>query len=174
MEKLIIMILLFISSIGVSQTLDEKILRVGKDSIDLKLLTNLVEIEINHIRRGMGIDTLISDELLRKNAYENSFECSKLDGIEIKHFEKNVGEVAHVSASSSNRIIIQKQAKTIVNSWMNSPTHRDIILRKNLKYFGAGVVNGIKIIMEDHISISEPNRLFPTNMYCYWTSVRFK
>ncbi len=173
MKNLILILVLFISVVGLSQNVENKILRIGKDSIDLMLLNDLVEIEINRIRKKNNMDTLLSDETLRKKAYINSFKCSKLNGIEIKHFEKNVGEVVHVSASSSNRIIIQKQAESIVNSWMNSPAHKDIILKKNLKYFGAGVIVGIKIIMEDHISISEPNKLFPTNMYCSWSSVRF-
>ena len=160
------------SLVGFSQNPAEKELVFGKDSIDYDLLNTLVEIEINRFRKENGLDTLISDKSLREGAHRNSYRCYKMEGIQIKHTDKNVYEVAQYG-TTNDEASLKQLARVSFLIWKMSPPHREILLSKNVKHFGAGNVIGFKKMYENRGSIKNPNRMVWVKNYYQWVSVRF-
>ena len=172
MKKLFVSLMLMGSLVGFSQNPAEKELVFGEDSIDYDLLNTLVEIQINRFRKENGLDTLTSDKSLREAAHRNSYRCYKMEGTQIKHTDKNVYEVA-LYGTTNYKASLNQLARISFLIWKMSPPHREILLSKNVKHFGAGNVIGFKMIWENIGSFKNPDQMGWVKNYYQWVSVRF-
>jgi len=168
---------------GISQNVNDQVIIWGKDSLDIKLLTKLIEKEINLIRKNNGLDSLIISIDLRIGGLRNSTNCANLPGIELKHTEKgDFYEVASCKLEGivGNKDILSNIAKSFIGGWMMSPSHKKIILTKKLKFMGCGVAVRSKTVKRDIYICDRKNHGNSTlksvdyNEFYIWASVRFK
>lgn len=173
MKNLIILISLLSSLVSFSQTDINKKINLGKDSIDFDLLNKLVETRINKIRRERGLDTLIVRDDMREGALRNSNNSYKLKEPHCIHSEKGkFGEITMMS-NVWYGVTLLDLCDLMIYLWMHSPPHKDILLNKNVKYFGSGCLVRTKLTWENLGSLQNPGKMGYVKRYYIWGTVRF-
>jgi uncharacterized protein YkwD len=134
MKALTFILILFVTS-SFSQTPDSQI---GNDSINIKLLDELITAEINFERINHGLSKLsIKDDLVKKASTHTKW---MIKSNTFEHSSNNY-EIIEVSWSSDTNTY-SNLAKHIVTNWMNSPGHKAIILSKAANSY-IGVSSGV-------------------------------
>ena len=131
--KALFLILIFISNFSISQT---SYSQIGHDSINTKLLNELVIDQINYERFTRGIQKLVKNKTATSAAKlhndwmikSNTFEHSNNGIIEIIEIIYCDGTTTYVELS-----------KQIVKAWMDSPDHRVNILDRSFDYLGVAI-----------------------------------
>jgi uncharacterized protein YkwD len=95
-----------------------------------------------------------------------------MEGTQIKHTDKNVYEEAQYG-TTNYKASLNQLARISFLIWKMSPPHREILLSKNVKHFGAGNVIGFKMIWENIGSFKNPDQMGWIKNYYKWVSVRF-
>lgn len=144
-------------------------------------LNQLIEIKINEVRKEHGLNQLISDTSLRVGSKRN---CVNLYNIEKgpacghteggNFYEISVTDFKQRKSVYTYEYLVWK----LVNAWMNSKRHREIILEKKVRYFGSGFYyNNKKTIVKTITKNLKTNESTIShkeeNLYFLWTSVRF-
>ena len=131
--KALFLILIFISNFSISQT---SYSQIGHDSINTKLLNELVIDQINYERFTRGIQKLslykeVSDAAVKHNNWMIKFN-------KFEHSHNGLGEICALTQCNSNMSYFEL-AKDIVKGWMGSPRHRALILDTQFTYIGTSV-----------------------------------
>jgi len=123
----IILLLLFTSTLGLSQAPTSLI---GRDSINHRLLDSLIIVVVNMKRSEIKVPALKYNPVIFKFAYDHGVWMSANDKYE--HSNPAASEYAECIAAGFmwERTSYIEEAKLIVNGWMDSPRHREILLDK--------------------------------------------
>lgn len=183
MRNLITFLILIYSISFFSQNLENQVFILGKDSLNINLLSELIKKEINLNRVNNGLDTLSFSKYLSIGATRNSKKCADKNGLILEHTEKgDFYEVTQyeLEGTIGYTFILSQIAKSFVSGWMNSPNHRKILLNKSIKTMGSGVIIKDKIIKRNAYVCDRQThnnlivKAIDSKEYYIWVSVRFK
>ncbi len=148
MTSIIKIVMFFVISMNLSAQNDgsKAEIMMPKKNIDTELLNDLVEQEINFVRSEHGLSTLIHIDYFRTYASQHSkiiCDKQKPEHSKIEDDERISGECIDMRAKMGfDDKTYGAYAKEIVQGWMDSPDHRDIILTDELTEFGVGIAEG--------------------------------
>jgi len=127
MKRITIIIVLFISTLGITQTSTSLI---GRDSINHRLLDSLIIVAVNNQRSIVKSPALKYNPVIFKFASDHSVWMSVNNKYE--HSNPAFREYAECLAAGFmwERTSYIEEAEMIVNGWMNSPRHKAILLDK--------------------------------------------
>ena len=131
--KVLFLILIFISSFSLSQTSDSQI---GHDSINTKLLNELVVDQINYERSTRGIRKLVKSKTASSAAKLHNDWMIKSNTFE--HSDNGVIEIIEINYCDGT-ITYSELSKNIVKAWMDSPDHKANILSRSFDYLGVAI-----------------------------------
>lgn len=153
---------------------------IGGDSVNLPMISKIIEIEINKIRFENGLDTLMSDDDLRNGALSNSKKSSTMSEKPLPfHTDKEAYEVSvssligtHGNEASTSQIV-----KLLIYSWMNSPPHKKAILNETMTKIGCGSYIDFRNYDYELVRFGKNNQNIKKKVkgkrYYIWSSVRF-
>lgn len=146
MKRLLVIFLTFLTFVVFSQEVKKSFI-YGTQEIDEVYLVNLVEIGINKIRKNNGLDTLVRDENLRLGSKKNSQNCFDNEKVIIAHTESGLfyENVFLYNRLSNKTVTYEHICDEIINRWMNSPSHKENILNRDVTKFGTGLVYDKKL-----------------------------
>lgn len=146
MKRFLTIFLTFLTFVVFSQDVKKSFI-YGTQEIDETYLVNIIEIRINKIRKNNGLDTLIKDENLRLGSKKNSQNCFDNKKVLIGHTESGLfyENVFLYNRQSNKTVTYEHICDEIINRWMNSQTHKDNILKRNVTKFGTGLIYDKKL-----------------------------
>lgn len=134
MKKVFLVILLFVSSIGFSQSPNDTI--IHKENIDIRYLEKLCMEVLNKYRLSKGVNILKVDSNLCKSSIKHSQWMEKNN--KFQHSHSGVGENI-LSLSLSAGLTYKIMSEEIIESWIKSPPHNANMLDSGYKFMGLGV-----------------------------------
>jgi uncharacterized protein YkwD len=120
MKALTFILILFVTS-SFSQTPDSQI---GNDSLNTKLLDELIIKEINNERIKARSKVLTYNKSIADRAHKHVEWMILEDTFAHSHTGSEIIEINYFS----DKVTYSDLAKDIIKVWMNSPGHRDILL----------------------------------------------
>lgn len=119
--KALASIFILVATLSFSQTPDSQI---GNDSLNTKLLDELIIKEINNERRKAGLSILVYNKSISDRTYKYVNWMVNEGKFEHSHTSSEVIEINRFN----NKITYSDLAKDIINRWIDSPGHKDILL----------------------------------------------
>ena len=140
-----------------TQTYDPDEMTLRGPNLDLERISREVIRLVNEARRESGLDALTENPVLRENAAVRAQESAedfghlRPDGSASSTAVEVPYEWTSENLAQVGRVFLDEQgiAERIVNSWMNSPAHRDTILSNHAPDWtqtGVGIcVKGLQV-----------------------------
>lgn len=135
--KLLTLIFTLVATLSFSQTPSSQI---GNDSLNTKLLDELIIKEINNERIKAGSKALAYNKSISDRAHKHVDWMILKDTFEHSHTGPEIIQINYFS----DTLTYSELAKDIIKVWMNSPGHKEIMLSRGVTdYIGvhAGVSN---------------------------------
>lgn len=133
MKKIFLVILLFVSSNGFSQSLKDTLF---KHNLNIKLLETAAINELNRYRKSLGLCEVVVDSLLTKNAKSHSAWMEKTGIFEHSDY---FGSECILYGGHLFLCSYEKNGVSIIKGWINSPPHNRILKDPEAKKVGIGI-----------------------------------
>lgn len=134
MKKIFLIIFLFVSTIGFSQSPNDSI--IHKENIDIRYLENMCLEVFNSYRYSKGDYKLKIDSTLCKSSKQHSQWMGKNKKFE--HSHSGVGENI-LNLSLGWGPTYKLMSEVIIKSWIDSPPHNENMLSNNYTSVGLGI-----------------------------------